>query len=432
MKKLNILAVSAFALLTAMSGAGAQIPLQSFTTAQGHAVVLLQDKVQDSVAIALAFKCGLACDNEDEYAAGLLAPALTMEGAGGESSSEIFEDFMDTGGTLNFSANSDETYLSLSAPSSGLNDAVKIANMVLTKPDFPENKLVQRRNRLAIAIDENKLDAEIKGLLAFIDAGVGPSTYDHYFSPRAEDVRKVSTPQLKTWLQRHVATDGVLITVVGNIENAKAGEMVDKLLAGLPQKSDDTKFPTISFQKSKPTPVVVDGDGGKQVVVNFGMIGKRPESLSDWLGGAMLARIFASGQKSRLFAQVREATGQTYGLDSDFNFYEQLGMNRVRGRLGTTNLDQSLAVMKKAWDQFRAEGPTEAEIKEARFAMINELSNVMRDHQAAAERLRDYLTGHWSVDELARMPEIISGIDLNDKALRERFFTPDPITVVVK
>lgn len=432
MNKLNILAVSAFALLAAMTSADAQIPLQSFTTAQGHPVVLLQDKVQDSVAIALAFKCGLACDKEDEYAAGLLAPALTMEGAGGESSSEIFEDFMDTGGTLNFSANSDETYLSLSAPRSGLEDAIKITNMVLTKPDFPENRLAQKRDRLATSIDETKLDAEIKAQLAFIDAGVGTSSYDHYFSPRSEDIRKVTSAQLKTWLQRHVATDGVLIAVVGNIEKAKAGEMVDKLLAGLPQKSDDTKFPVLTFQKPKATPVVVDGDGGKQLVVNFGMIGNRPASLSDWLGGSMLARIFSSGQKSRLFAQVREATGQTYGLDSDFNFYEQLGMNRIKGRLGTTNLDQSLAVMRKAWDEFRANGPTEAEIKEARFDMLNELGNVMRDHQAAAERLRDYLTGRWSVDELAQMPEIISGIDLQDKTLRERFFTPDPITVIVK
>jgi len=432
MNTLSRLAVSAAALFAATTLAHAKIPLESFVSPQGHPVVLLQDKVQDTVAIAMAFKCGLACDNEQDYAAGLLAPALTMEGAGGESSSEIFEDFMDTGGQLNFSANSDETYLSLSAPSIGLGDAVKITNMVLTKPDFPENKLAQKRERLATAVDETKLDADIKAQLAFIEAGVGPSTYDHYFSPRAEDIRKVNSPELKAWLKRHVATDGVLISVVGNIDKDKAGAMVDQLLAGLPQKADDTKFPDLTFQPTKPEPIVVEGDGGKQVVVNFGMIGKRPESLSDWLGGSMLARIFASGQKSRLFAQVREAVGQTYGLESDFNFYEQLGMNRVKGRLGTGALDQSLAVMKKAWDQFRAEGPTEAEIKEARFDMFNELNNVMRDHQAAAERIRDYLTGHWSADELSRMPEIIAGLDLHDKSLRERFFTPDPITVIVK
>ncbi len=432
MKNSIRLMISAAALLVLAARADARIPLESFTTPQGHAVVLLQDKIQDTVAIAMAFKCGLACDDEKSYAAGFLAPSLTMDGAAGQSGSEIYEDFMDTGGTLNFSANSDETYLSLSAPSSGLDDAVKIANMVLTKPDFPENKLAQKRDRLATSIDENRLDADIKAQLAFIDASVGPSSYDHYFSPKAEDIRQVTTDQMKTWLKRHVATDGVLISVVGNIEKDKAGEVVDKLLAGLPQKSDDTKFPELKFQNPKPEPIVVQGDGGKQVVVNFGIIGKRPEKLEDWLGGSMLAKIFASGQKSRLFAQVREATGQTYGLESDFNFYEQLGMNRVKGRLGTTALDQSLAVMRKAWDQFRVEGPTEAEIKEARFDMFSEFGSVLRDHQQAAERIRDYLTGHWSAEELSRMPEIISGIDLHDKALRERFFTENPITVIVQ
>ncbi|MEO6607102.1 MAG: insulinase family protein [Aestuariivirga sp.] len=414
--------------LTAEAG----IPLQSFITPGGHPVVLLKDDIQDSVAIALAFKCGLACDGEKEYAAGLLAPSLSMDGAGGQSSSEIYENFMDTGAQLNFSANSDETYLSLSAPSSGLDDAVKIANTVLTKPDFPESKLAQKRERLATAVDETRLDADIKAQLAFIDAAVGPSSYDHYFSPQAADIRQVTTEQMRGWLERHVATDGVLISVVGNIEQEKAGEVVDKLLAGLPQKSDDTKFPVLSFQAPKAEPIVVQGDGGKQVVVNFGMIGNRPERLDEWLGGVMLAKIFADGQRSRLFTQVREASGQTYGLESDFNFYEQLGMNRVKGRLGTEGLDQSLAVIRKSWDQFRAEGPTENEIKEARLSMFNELNNIMRDHQLAAERIRDYLTGHWSVAELARMPEIIRDVDLHDKVLRERFFTTDPITVIVK
>jgi zinc protease len=410
----------------------AAIPLQGFTTPQGHSVVLLKDDVQDSVAIALAFKCGLACDSEKDYAAGLLAPSLSMEGADGQSSSEIYENFMDTGAQLNFSANSDQTYLSLSAPSVGLDAAVAIANTVLTKPDFLESKLVQKRDRLATAIDETRLDSDIKAQLAFIDAAVGPSSYDNYFSPKASDIKQVTTDQMRSWLKRHVATDGVLISVVGNIDKEKAGEVVDKLLAGLPQKSDDTKFPVLTFQAPKAEPIVVEGDGGKQVVLNFGMIGNRPERLDEWFGGLMLAKIFADGQRSRLFAQVREATGQTYGLESDFNFYEQLGMNRIKGRIGTDGLDQSLAVIRKSWEQFRVEGPTENEIKQVRLAMFNELNNIMRDHQMAAERIRDYLTGHWSVEELSRMPEIIGGIDLHDKTLRERFFTPDPITVIVK
>ncbi len=430
--KIYRLSLIAAGLLCLTLPAEARLPLQSFVTPAGHHVVLLQDKIQDTVAIAMAFQCGLACDGEKDYAAGLLAPGLAMEGAGGETSSEIFENFMDTGGLLSFSANSDQTYLSLSAPSRGLDDAVKITNMVLTKPDFPESKLVQKRDRLANAIDETRLNADIKAVLAFIDAAVGPSSYDHYFSPQGSDLRDVNTAQLKIWLNRHVATDGALIAVVGNIDTDRAGAAVDKLLAGLPTKSDDTKFPVLNFLTIKPEPILVAGDGGEQAVVNFGMIGKRPEKLEDWLGGSMLARIFAQGQKSRLFALVREATGQTYGLESDFNFYEQLGMNRVKGRLGIGALDQSLAVMKKAWEQFRAEGPTEAEIKEARADMFNELNNLMRDHQEAANRLRDYLTGHWSADELAQMPEIIAGVDLHDKALRERFFTPDPITVIVK
>ena len=421
-----------FLLISLTGTARAEIPLESFVTPHGFNVVLLRDDIQDSVGVAMAFKCGLACDSHEDYAAGLLAPALTMEGAGGQTASELFETFMDTGGALNFSANSDQTYLSLSAPSRGIDAAAQITNLVLNKAEFPASKLAQKSERMALAIDENRLDADNKAALAFIDAGVGKSSYDYYFSPEAADVRKVAQPDLKAWMTRHVATDDVLIAVVGNIDQATAGRIVDEILAGLPKTADDTKFPDITFQATAPAPIEVKGDGGEQAVVNFGMIGKRPEKLEEWLGGSMLARIFADGQKSRLFTQVREATGQTYGLESDFNFYEQLSMNRVKGRLGVGALQQSLDVMKNSWVQFRAEGPTDGEIKEARAGMFNEFNNMMRDHGKAANMLRDYLTGHWSVAELRRMPEIVGSIDLHDKALRERFFTPDPITVIVK
>jgi predicted Zn-dependent peptidase len=166
--------------------------------------------------------------------------------------------------------------------------------------------------------------------------------------------------------------------------------------------------------------------------VNFGSINNRPKTLQEWLAGNMLAKIFAEGSKSRLFADVREKIGATYGLDLDFNFYENMAMNRVTGRVGLDKLDLALAQMRLSWKTFREQGPNDQEIREAKVAMMNELNNVSRDHARAAGTVRDYLTGHWTSEEIANMPNLIMNADLKDKALLAKLFPVNPIVVVAQ
>ena len=432
MKTLSLVSAAILVLCGAVSAFGAGLGLREVKSPHGVTIALLPSDIQGQVAIALAFPCGMSCDKGKDYAAGLIAPGLALEGAGGKSAAELFEAFRDTGGSFDFSANSDQTYLSLSAPRRGIDGAVGIANTVMTQPDFPAKALERRKQRLAVTIQENQLDTDHKAYIAFVNANVRAPSYDSYFDPSAQDLLAVDVAQLKQWMARHLVTDNILVSVVGDIDDEAAGILVDKLLTGLPPRSDLRINPDITFKTPVAEPQFVPGDGGKQAVVNFGMIGTRPATLEEWYGGMMLAHIFGDGQKSRMFTQVREATGQTYGLESDFNFFELLGMNRVKGRVGITDLGKTLATMRQAWEDFRRDGPTEAEIIEARSQAFRELENNFRNHLKTAQTLRDYLTGHWSVADLNRIPEVIAGVDLHDKAMREKFFTAVPSMIVTQ
>ncbi len=410
-----------------------QLDLHEYKSPKGFRFSLANSEIQDTVALSFAFECGLVCDDQKNYAAGYVATATAK--AGGTlslSAAETSESFRDAGARFSLSANSDQTYIDISAPSRGIDRAVALANDVLTKPVLPEKTMLRLREQMAKQREENELSAEVKAFASFVEAGVNAEAYAQYFSPHAADLRAVQLVQLQPWLRNHLVTKNVLVAVMADITPERAGILVDSVLKDLPVEGP-LKFPPAGALKPVGTDVItIAGDGGAQAVVNFGSINMRPETLQEWLSGNMLAKIFAEGSKSRLFADVREKIGATYGLDLDFNFYESMAMNRVVGRVGLDRLDQALAQMRLSWKTFREEGPTDAEISEAKASMLNEMNNVSRDHARAAGTIRDYLTGHWTSDEIANMPSLIMNANLKDKALLAKLFPLNPIVVVAR
>ena len=409
-----------------------QLDLTEQVSPNGFHFALANSNIQDVVAIALAMPCGLACDSPETYAAGAIGPtAAWHSGAGNLSASETYEGFKDFSTHLSFGANSDNFLLGLSAPSRGIEGAVKLTNELMLHPALKENAIIRLRSQLAQQFEESRLDDEMKSFIGFLRASADAAGYEHYFLPEPADIGKVTSTHIVDWLRLHLSTHGILISVVGDITPHSAGVLVDELLAHVPPTSLLGHVPGATFHSGGEI-VELKGNGGAQAVVSFGASVAKPSTLTSWIGGRMLSAIFADGSKSRMFRDIREKIGATYGLQLDFNFYESLTMNRITGRIAEAKLPDAIAQMRKSWDDFRENGPTDIEAAEARAAMLNEINDISHDHMRFAETLRDVLAGHWSVDEIATIPSLIAQIDLKDKTLLTEFFPPNPIIVVVK
>ena len=399
---------------------------------EGVPYAFFHSEMQDTVAIALAFECGIACDSTAQ-SVGQLAPIVSVVGgADGMSSSETIESLKDFGAAFKFSPNSDQTYLSLSAPLKGIDGAISIANKILTKPNLPEAAIARMGSQMANARLEQNNDMESKGFAAFVKAGMDAPAYEPFFRPEPEPFRHATQAQLKDWLAVHLHRKGINIAVTGNIDAARAGALVDRLLAGIPELGPEIAFPPVTLKVQDSSVITVSGDGGQQVELNFGSIGERPKTLQEWYQGEMLTAIFASGMKSRLFTDIRLKLGATYGLMEDHNFFEDFSMNRVRGRVSADKLDAVIAQLKVSWNKFADEGPTDAEIADAKNIQLSVLAGRFRNHMEAAEYMRDMLTGHWTANDLSQVYYTVESADLHDKALLKKLFPPNAIIVVVK
>ncbi len=408
------------------------LPLVSLTSKHGIVFTYLRSDLQDTVAISIAFRGGMASDDVNGPATAYLAPGLMTAGAGGKSNSELFEAFQDVGGSFSLSTNTDQTYAELSAPSKGIVGAAKLANMVLTKPDFPEIKFQRRRAALAERVEEMNAYPETAMQKAFNLVVAGPHAYQNYFSPTAESILRVTSADLRPWVAKHFTRDRILVAVVGNLENDKVQEIVDLILEGLPEKSDLPDTPRMIFKPVPAAPIRVAFETGDQAILNFGMAQNFRADLKQWVALSMLSQIFSGDQKSRLFNDIRESSGATYGLQPNLAFYEAMLLNGVSGRIAKDKVDETVELVAKSWNKFREEGPTDVEIANARANMRQLIGNVSRDHTRLSSFIRDYMTGHWSAEEISKLPMLIEEIDLKNKDTLKDLFPANPIIVIAQ
>lgn len=418
--------------LMAISAFAADLPLVEFKTPNGTPVTYLRSDLQDTVAIALAFDCGLACDNPAGPAVGQLAPSMFLEGADGKTSSELYESFQDVGGDFSISSTPDQTYVALSAPSKGINGAVQLANLVFRKPDFPESSFLRKRETAAQRIEEAMAYPEFRMQQTFFVSAIGTHPYVRSLLPDISSIRAIQRADLFKWRENHLAVSGIIVSVVGKIDQEHAGALVDQLLGGLPQKNKLPPVSPIDFKPPPSSPIQLTGDAGDQAVVMLGSVYPRDVALKDWMAGSMLTTIFSGDQKSRLFKDIREANGATYGLQPSINYFEAMGLNTVSGRISKAALMPTLDIIAKSWDKFRNDGPTPSESENAKANQLNILNVLLRNHVQMAGTLRDYRTGHWSTAELATLPSLISSLNLNDPAVLKRYFSERPIIVVAQ
>jgi zinc protease len=432
MMRVWILALALSLVHTIASFASDDFTFREYTSPNGIQYNLFHSELQNSVAISLAFPRGYASDDPQKIGAAFLAPSLMLQGAGGKSAADLYESFQDYGGSLSISGEADQSYANITAPLKGISGAVEIANLVLTKPDFPERKFNQKKESLIERATESLAYPTTQLAKAYLTAAIEPHPYTNNYVLEPNVLQHIQYGDLKPWVQQHVVRKGVLIAVVGNLNNKTAGALIDTLLAGLPETSNLGAAPVVEFRPAPLQPLKVSSNPSDQNALMMGAVFPFNGKLEDWLAADLLNRIFVGDQKSRLFKDIREATGATYGLQGGLGFFEQAEIMTVNGRIAKANSDKTIALILQSWNKFRVDGPLASEADEAKAAYLQYIGNMMRNHAFLASTLRDLLTGGWTASDLAKLPSLIEKANLNDKALLARVFPENPIIVVTE
>ena len=298
------------------------------TLDNGLRVIVIENDRLPLVSFRLAFATGDANDPKGSTGLSSAIASMLTEGTQEYSSLKLAEKIERLGASISANATDDFTIVAASSLSLYSSEILDLMSEIVLRPTFPEEELdLYRRN----TVEHLKFQRSQPGFLAGEQAAkliYGKHPYATV-SPSASDIEKLDRDALLKFHADTFIPNNALIIVVGDV---KANEFVSELneLFGDWQPGDK---PTTSFEppvkRDARSLTIVDRPGSAQsniVITNLGI--KRDDP--DYFPLIVMNQVLGAGASSRVFMNLREEKGYTYGA------YTRLETKKLAGDFEAT------------------------------------------------------------------------------------------------
>lgn len=400
------------------------------TLANGLKVVVFEQKRLPLVSFRLAFRSGEINDPTDSIGLTSATMHLLSQGTETRSSKEIAEAVERLGASLSASSSSDNTVVSASALTMYRAEILKLmAEMVLT-PTFPENEIALYKQN---TIENLKFQRSQPGFLA--DEQMSRILYgSHPYSivaPSETDIEKLSREQLVSHHRQTFIPNNAMMIVVGDVDKDALVSELETLFGDWEQGSVQTsEFGTLP-ERSETTMTIVDRKGSAQsniVLSNAAIKRKHP----DYFPLLVMNQILGAGASSRLFMNLREEKGYTYGAYSSLDARRLAGAFEATAEVRTPVTGDSLKEFFYELNRIRDEAVSQEELQDAK----NFLAGVFPIRAETQEGLTNLIVQQQlydlPADYLQTYREKVNAVSSEEvQRVAQAYITPDKIAIVI-
>ncbi|MFC6489885.1 M16 family metallopeptidase [Nitratireductor sp. GCM10026969] len=406
--------------------ARADTDIVEVTSPEGIKAWLVEDLADPMITVSFAFSGGAVQDARGKEGTAVLLANLLTEGAG-ELDAEAFQkQLYETGAELSFSAEEDVLSGTLRMLADETEEPLRLLSLALASPRFDEASLERERARMISSLKERSKDPDERGNRALAKALYG----DHPLARQAtaETVQAIDQADLVDLHRRMLARDNLSIGVAGAVDRESLAGVLDAVFSDLPAENGLETLKPPRLQLGKRVHETYDRPQSAITAVYRGVSQKD----TDYYAAEIATNILGGGADSRIFLELREKRGLTYGA------YATLQTEPDWGRLyfWTTTRAQvpdTWQLMREVAERFAEEGPTEKELEDAKKYMVGAyLVNGFRSTAAIAGTLVQLQQENRDRGYPQRLKELYGAITADEvKAVTRRLLAEDPTVLVV-
>ena len=363
MKYLVIFFISLFSI-----AAQAALKINHWQTTSGSDVYFVENHDLPMMDIAVNFPAGSARDTPEKSGiAGVTRYMMTL-GADGMNEEDITNKFADIGAILGGDLDRDRAALKLRTLTSEQGKALEIFNKILHKPDFPQAVLEREKTRIIAGLKEAETQPESIASKAYMKALYGAHPYALDDSGEIDTVNALKREDLLSFYQTYYTAKSATIALIGDMTEAQAREIADKISANLPQNLAVSKLAEVTFPSATNAQNI--SHPASQAHILLGYPGIKRGDVDYWslyVGNYVLG---GGGFVSRLTEEVREKRGLVYSVYSYFMPMAELGPFQIGLQTKKEQAGDALKVVNETVAKFIANGPSEKELKAAKANII--------------------------------------------------------------
>jgi zinc protease len=396
----------------------------------GLKVVVFEDKRLPLVSYRLGFKTGSIYDPKDSIGLTSATASLLNEGTKTRSSKQLAEEIERLGASISAGAGEDTTTVAASALSMYSSDVLRLMADMVLNPAFPENELALYKKN---TVENLKYQRSQPAFLA--DEQVSKILYGTHpygiASPSAADVEKITRDKLMSFHAKMFAPNNATLVVVGDVNRENLLKEIKENFGGWKKgTTEEMKFPAPPVRTAT-TLTVVDRPGSLQsniVLANLAIDRNDP----DYFPVLVMNQVLGAGASSRLFMNLREAKGYTYGAYSRFDTKRLAGNFETNAEVRTPVTGDSLKEFFYELNRVRNEKATEKELKDAK----SYLTGVFPLRAETQEGLTNLLVAQQlydlPADYLQTYRDKVNAVTLDDvERVAKKYISPDKIAIVI-
>lgn len=400
------------------------------TLSNGLRVVIFENERLPLVSYRLAFFAGDIDESDDGRGLMSAMALLLTEGTENYSSQQLAEKIERLGASLSAHSSFDFTTISASSLSFYTSAIFEMLSEIILKPTFPESEIDLYKRNL---IENLKFQRSQPPFLASEQAArliYGKHPYAHV-SLKPADVERIDREKLQRTHRQVLIPNNAVMLIVGDVRRDEVIEELEQHLDGWQPGTAPVRSFTEVPKRDGRSITVVDRPGSTQsniVIANSGL----DRSSPDYFPALVMNQVLGAGASSRVFMNLREEKGYTYGAYTRMDARSLAGDVEATAEVRNDVTGESIAEFFKEFGRIRVEKVEAEELADAK----NFLTGVFPIRAETQEGLTTLLLSR----ELYGLPEdylqsyrdnvsAVTADQVQDAA--QKYIRPDEMAIVV-
>jgi zinc protease len=341
------------------------------TLSNGLTVLIIEDHRLPLVSIQYSIGAsGPIFEPANMVGLARITAQLMTEGTKTRSSLKISEEVERLGAALSVSSSFGSTVSVLSA--SGLSDNFdkwfELANDVLLNPSFPADELDRRKQQLTVALRQQRTSAEFLMSERFSRAVYGDHPAGNVTTNQGT-VDALTPAILAKWHDDKYTPQNTILGIAGDVKPAELVPKLEKLLAGWKKTDLKETLPQNPRPATARNIYLVDRPDSVQTSLVMGNIAIDRRD-PDYFVMVALNQVLGGGGAGRLFKNLREEKGYTYGAFSSFSARKFPGPWNASAEVRTEVTDGALTEFIKELQRLRDQPVSDQELEDAKRSIV--------------------------------------------------------------
>ena len=394
----------------------------------GMELMVLEEHRSPTIQVEIAVPASSLNDPEGTAISGATASLIRL-GTKTRDARAIAETLSALGASISFNISDRYAYARFSTLTENLDAVMALMSDMLFNPTFPQDELDKWKNQQLSQLQQVR---SIPDFLATerIAKAMYPDDRRSFVLPTAESVKSLTRDMLVAHYTRIYRPDGGRITVLGDVRARDITPKLEALLADW--KGAGTKPPQLPLPGPIKGRTVILVDRPNSVQTAFYLGNRAFDRRSpDYIPAQVMNRVLGGGPASRLFRNIREAKGYTYGISSGFAASHYMNMFTLQTSVRTEVTGEALREMLKEFADIRNTPVPADELENAKRALVASFALSTENQATALSNATQIKEYGFPADYWDTYPEKIAAVTAADvQRVAQKYVPLDDLVIV--